>query len=372
MQFIDLQAQRARMGDRVDEAIRKVLDSGAFIMGPEVRILEEQLANFIGARYGLGCASGTDALQLPLMAWGIGPGDAVFTPSFTFAATAEVVCLIGASPVMVDVLPDSFNIDPDNLEAAICAIKDEGKLRPRAIIAVDLFGQPADYPALRAIARKHDLKLIADSAQSFGATRDERHPISWADVTTTSFYPAKPFGCYGDGGAAFTNDSELQEAMISLRNHGAGEDRYNNVRIGLNSRLDTIQAAVLLEKFAIFPEEIELRNKAAEYYSKGLRGPVYVPELSEGCVSVWAQYTIRTDRRDALALALKDQGIPTAIHYPKPLHQQTAYKDYPQTPGGLPVCDELAAQVISLPMHAYLAREGQDKVIGAIRDFVGN
>jgi UDP-2-acetamido-2-deoxy-ribo-hexuluronate aminotransferase len=370
--FIDLQAQRAQIGARLNEAMDRVLEHGAYIMGPEVRQLETSLGEFIGAKHSLTCANGTDALQLPLMAWGIGPGDAVFTPSFTFASTAEVVALVGAEPVMVDVLPDTFNIDPDDLEKAIEKIKTEGKLRARAIIAVDLFGLAADYPRIQEIARAHDLKLIADSAQGFGATLNGQHPASWADATTTSFFPAKPLGCYGDGGAVFTDDDELADIISSIRNHGKGAEKYDNVRIGLNSRLDTLQAAILIEKLEIFSGEIDLRNKVADRYAAGLSGPVTTPVIPTGSRSVWAQYTLVTERRDELGAALKEQNIPTATYYPKPLHQQTAYKHYPQSPSGLPVSSALAKTVISLPMHPYLSESDQDRIIEAVRGFFGN
>ena len=270
--FIDLQAQRARLGAGVDAAIARVLDHAQFIMGPEVGEFERRLGAFGQAAHVLSCANGTDALVLPLIAWGIGPGDAVFCPSFSFAATAEVVPWMGATPVFVDVLPDTYNIDPGSLEAAINAVVAEGRLKPKVVIAVDLFGQPADYPAISQIARRHGLKLIADSAQGFGCTLHERHPLSWSDAATTSFFPAKPLGAYGDGGAVLTDDADLHAVLVSLRNHGAGTDKYDNVRIGMNSRLDTLQAAVLLEKLAAFPAEIEARNAAAGRYADLLAG----------------------------------------------------------------------------------------------------
>lgn len=372
MPFIDLQAQRKKIGPRLNEAVNRVLEHGRYIMGPEIAELESGLGEFVGAKHAIGCANGTDALQMPLMAWGVGPGDAVFCPSFTFASTAEVVALVGAEPVMIDVLPDTFNMDPDDLEKAVSAIKTEGRLQPRAVIAVDLFGLAADYPRIEAIARENGLKLIADSAQGFGATRDGRHPVSWADVATTSFFPAKPLGCYGDGGTVFTNDDGLAEILKSIRNHGKGSEKYDNVRIGLNCRLDTIQAAILIEKLAVFPEEIELRNAVAERYSSHLHNVVETPFIPDGSRSVWAQYTIKTPRRDALAAALKEEGVPTAIYYPKPLHQQTAYKEYPVAPSGLKTSETLAGQVLSLPMHPYLSHDDQDRVIKAVVDFFQN
>jgi dTDP-4-amino-4,6-dideoxygalactose transaminase len=368
--FIDLKAQRARLKERIDAAVLRVLDHAGYVMGPEVGELERRLGAFGEAAHVLSCANGTDALALPLMAWEIGAGDAVFCPSFTFAATAEVAPWSGASPVFVDILPDTYNLDPDHLERTIVEVKAKGELRPAAIVAVDLFGQPADYPAIAAIARRHGLKLIADSAQGFGCTLGGKHPLHWADVTTTSFFPAKPLGCYGDGGAVLTNDADLHAVLVSLRNHGAGTDKYDNVRIGLNSRLDTIQAATLIEKLAVFPEEIAARGRIAARYAEGLAGLVRTPTVIEGGVSTWAQYTVEAGDRDGLAAALKAQGIPTAMYYPRPLHVQTAYRGYPVGGNGLPVTMDKAARVISLPMHADLDAETQDRIVAAVRAFV--
>ena len=379
--FIDLQAQRARLGQPLEDAILKVVRSGAYVMGPEIGQFEKALGEFGQAPFVLSCGSGTEALQLPLMAWGIGPGDAVFCPSFTFAATAEVMPLVGASPVFVDVLPDTYNLDPAKLDAAIAAVKADGKLTPKAIIAVDLFGQPADYPAISAVAKKHGLKLIADSAQGFGSTLNGQHPIHWADVTTTSFFPAKPLGCYGDGGAVLCKDERLHDILVSLRVHGQAvksdlvgktfdhDPKYLNLRIGMNSRMDTIQAAVLLQKLTIFESEIEARNKVAGRYAAGLSDVVTVPKVIEGGVSVWAQYTIETADRDGLAAHLKSQDIPSAVYYPIPIHKQDVYSVYP-TPGGLPVTEAKANVVMSLPMHPYLTPDHQDQVIAAIRAYV--
>ena len=367
--FIDLKAQRARLKDRIDAAVMRVLDHGAYVMGPEVGELERRLGAFGQAAHVLSCANGTDALALPLMAWGIGRGDAVFCPSFTFAATAEVVPWFEASPVFVDVLPDTYNLDPDHLEQAIIEVKAKGELAPRAIIAVDLFGQPADYPRIAEIARRHGLKLISDSAQAFGCSLDGNHPLHWADVATTSFFPAKPLGCYGDGGAVLTNDADLHAVLVSLRNHGAGTDKYDNVRIGLNSRLDTIQAAILLEKLAVFPEEIAARGRIAARYAERLAGAVATPAVIEGGVSTWAQYTIETEDRDGLAAALREQGIPTAMYYPRPLHMQTAYRGYPVGGNGLPATMAAAARVLSLPMHADLDEATQDRIVTAVRAY---
>lgn len=379
--FIDLGAQRKRLGEKIDAAVMRVIDSGAFIMGPDVREFEKQLAQFGRAKHALSCANGTDALVLPLIAWGIGDGDAVFCPSFTFAATAEVVPWTGASPVFVDILPDTYNMDPTQLEAAIEAVKREGRLTPKAVIAVDLFGQPANYPAIAAIAKKHNLKLIADSAQGFGCTLDGKHPIEWADVATTSFFPAKPLGCYGDGGAVLCKEDALFDLMDSLRVHGkatkadiagrtfAHDPKYLNVRIGMNSRLDTMQAAVLIQKLAIFQDEIETRNRIAKTYNEGLGDVARVPEVIAGGVSTWAQYTIEVDDRDGLAAHLKKHNIPTAVYYPIPIHKQGVYSVYPTGPGGLPVTEQKAERVISLPMHPYLERSTQDIIISAVREF---
>jgi dTDP-4-amino-4,6-dideoxygalactose transaminase len=319
---------------------------------------------------------------LPLMAWQIGPGDAVFCPSFTFAATAEVMPLVGASPVFVDIDPDPYNMDPESLQAAIEAVKREGKLTPRAVIAVDLFGQPADYPAIARVCAKHGLKLIADSAQGFGCTLDGEHPIHWADVATTSFFPAKPLGCYGDGGAVLSKDAGFHDLLVSLRVHGqavksdiAGktfehDPKYLNVRIGMNSRMDTIQAAVLLEKLKIFEDEIAARNRVADRYAQGLGDLVATPKVIEGGVSVWAQYTIETRDRDGLAVHLREAGVPSAVYYPIPIHKQGVYSGYPVAPGDLPVTEAKSRTVISLPMHPYLNENDQDEVIAAIRAFV--
>jgi UDP-2-acetamido-2-deoxy-ribo-hexuluronate aminotransferase len=380
--FIDLLAQRRRLGSAIDEAVMGVVNSGAYIMGPQVQEFEAKLAAFGQAKYALSCANGTDALILPLMAWGIGQGDAVFCPSFTFAATGEVMPLVGASPVFVDVLPDTYNMDAESLEAAINLVKAEGKLIPKAIIAVDLFGQAADYPKISAIAKAHGLKLIADSAQGFGCTLEGKHPIHWADVATASFFPAKPLGCYGDGGAVLTDDYVLWELMDSIRVHGkatktdlAGktfehDPKYLNIRVGINSRLDTLQAAILLEKLAIFPEEIETRNKVAARYNQMLGDVVTVPTVIVGGVSNWAQYTIELDDRDGFTAFARTWGVPTAAYYPMPIHTQNIYGHYPISPTGLKVTEKKASRVISLPMHPYLDNATQDHIIACVRSFV--
>jgi dTDP-4-amino-4,6-dideoxygalactose transaminase len=366
--FIDLAAQRRRLGPAVDEAIARVLAHGQYILGPEVRLLEADLAGFCGAKHVVSCSNGTDALALILRAKGIKAGDAVFCPSFTFAATAEVVAWFGATPVFVDVFPDTFNMDPGSLERAIAAAKQLG-LRPACVIVVDLFGQSADYDAIAPVCAAHKLWILDDAAQSFGATYKGRKIGTFGLATATSFFPAKPLGCYGDGGAIFTDDADLAELLRSLRVHGQGVDKYDNTRIGINGRLDTIQAAVLIEKLKIFPDEIEKRDVIARRYNDALKDIAAVPRVMDGLVSTWAQYTIRigNGRRDEVAAALKAQGIPTAIYYPKPLHRQTAYRGYP-TPGtGLPVSDAIAQEVISLPMHPYLAPELQDRIVNAVR-----
>jgi dTDP-4-amino-4,6-dideoxygalactose transaminase len=366
--FIDVAAQRRRLGRAIDDAVARVLAHCQFIQGPEVRALEAELAAFCGARHAIACASGTDALLLVLMAWGIGPGDAVICPDFTFCATAEMVALLGATPVMADVQAETFNIDPASLARAIAMAKRLG-LAPKAVIPVDLFGLPADHDPIAAIAAEHGLLVLDDAAQSFGATYRGKKLGALANATATSFFPAKPLGCYGDGGAVFTDDEELAARIKSLRVHGEGVDKYDAVHIGITGRLDSIQAAVLLEKLKIFPEEISARNDAAERYSAALADIATVPRVGNEQTSVWAQYTIRLapGRRDAVAAALKAQGIPTAIYYAKPLHRQEAYRRFPVADGGTPASDRLAEEVISLPMHAYLEPPVQDRIVAAVR-----
>jgi len=366
--FIDLDQQRLRLGDRVEQAIRRVLAHGHYIMGPEVQECEQGLSAFCGARHALTCSNGTDALGLILMALGVEPGDAVFCPSFTFAATAEVIVWMGGTPVFVDVLPDTFNMDPESLQAAIRTAQDR-HLNPAGVIAVDLFGQPADYDKIEAFCSAHELWLMSDAAQSFGASYRGRSVGRIGVATATSFYPAKPLGCYGDGGAIFTDDDELAARIKSLRVHGQGADKYDNVQVGINGRLDTLQAAILIEKLRIFPQEIEERNRIAARYNTKLAPVARVPELIDGATSVWAQYTIGVpaSRRDALAAGLKARGIPTAIYYPVPLHRQTAYRAYPVAGNGLPVSERIAHEVISLPMHPYLSESDQDRIIEGVR-----
>lgn len=368
--FIDLQAQRARLGDAVDQAIAKVLDHGRFIMGPEVAELEKRLADMGGAAHCVSCSSGTDSLLLVLMAWGIGPGDAVIVPAMTFASTAEVVALTGATPVFCDVQPDTFNMDTASLESAIATAKDAG-LNLKAVIPVDLFGQPADYPAIQKIADAHGLKVMADSAQSYGGALNGKAVGSWGDATSVSFFPAKPLGCYGDGGAVLTDDADLAARMRSLRVHGQGTNKYDNVAVGLNARLDTIQAAVLLAKLDIFADEIEKRQALAARYAEGLTGIATPPAVIDGAVSAWAQYTIRVADRDAVAAALKEQGVPTAVYYPVALSDQPAYAHYPRAGNGTPVSQALAHDVLSLPMHPYLDAATQDRILTALKEAVG-
>ncbi|MEE8439045.1 MAG: DegT/DnrJ/EryC1/StrS family aminotransferase [Micropepsaceae bacterium] len=364
--LIDLQAQRLALGPALDGAIAEAVAGGRWILGPQVDELEKQLAEFAGVKHALGCANGTDALLLILRAWGIGAGDAVFVPAFTFVATAEVVSLVGATPVFVDVLEHSFNIDPESLKSAIAMVRADGELKPRAIIPVDLFGQPADYRAIEPIAEAEKLFLLCDTAQGFGGSLDNRRTGSIGHAAATSFFPAKPLGCYGDGGACFTDDDALAEQLRSLRMHGQSAERYQHTLIGLNSRLDTIQAAILIEKLKIFPEEIEARERIARRYNEAFSqgDGIQVPKLIEGARSVWAQYTLQLSNREKLQDDLKDEGIPTAVYYPIPLSRQRAYSHYPSVPIG--VSDALSRKVVSLPMHPYLIEATQDRITSAV------
>jgi dTDP-4-amino-4,6-dideoxygalactose transaminase len=367
--FIDIGAQRRRLGRAIGDAIARVTAHCQFINGPEVAEFEAKLAEFCGARYAVGCASGTDALMLVLMAKGIGPGDAVICPAFTFCATAEVVALLGASPVFADVNADTFNLNAASLKRAVATAR-RHNLKPKAVIPVDLFGLPADYEALLPVAKAENLYVLDDAAQALGATYQGRRLGALAPATATSFFPAKPLGCYGDGGAILTDDADLVEVLKSLRVHGQhGSDKYDNVRIGMTSRLDTMQAAVLIEKLKIFPDEIRSRDRAARRYAQALNDVAVVPAVPDGLTSVWAQYTIRLKpgARDGIAEKLKAQGIPTAIYYPKPLHRLEAYRRYPVVDNGIPVTDQLAEEVISLPMHAYLDAPTQDYIIDGVR-----
>jgi dTDP-4-amino-4,6-dideoxygalactose transaminase len=371
--FIDIGAQRRRLGASIDEAVGRVLTHCQFINGPEVTQLEAELAAYTGAQHVVSCASGTDALLMVLMAKGVGRGDAVLCPSFTFSATGEAVALTGAVPVFVDVDEATFNMDAGALKRGIAAARQLG-LKLKAVIPVDLFGQSADHDSIGAIAAAEGMFVLDDAAQAFGASYQGRRLGTFGLATATSFFPAKPLGCYGDGGAIFTDDAQLAADLRSIRVHGQGSDKYDKVRLGLTGRLDTIQAAVLLEKLKIFEDEIAARNAVADRYARGLGNLVSVPHLARGCTSVWAQYTIRLPQgcdRDGFAASLKAQGIPTAIYYPKSMHQQTAYRGYPAAEGGLPVSERLSDDVISLPMHAYLDEPMQQRVIRAVREAVG-
>jgi len=369
--FIDLQAQRSRISDQVDSAIAAVLEHGQFILGPEVAAFENQLADFEGGGHAVSCANGTDALILPMMAWGIGAGDIIFCPSWTYAASAEAIALIGATPYFVDIDPQTYTLCPASLRAAIEHVNQANKGKAKAIIAVDIFGQPANYPVLKVIADEFDLKLIADSAQALGCRFGGQAPIMWADVVTTSFFPAKPLGCYGDGGAVLTRDIELDTKLRSLRFHGRGELAGDHSDIGLNSRLDTIQAAVLIEKLNIFKDEIRARNIIADKYSSALKSNILrTPKVINGGLSTWAQYAIEVDNRDAVMAGMRAQGIPVAAYYPLPTHMQTAYKDFPIAPDGLPHTAAAKDVIMALPIHAYLKDEDQQSVITALLSLV--
>jgi dTDP-4-amino-4,6-dideoxygalactose transaminase len=371
--FIDIGAQRRRLGKSIDEAVGRVLAHCQFINGPEVAQLEAALADFSGARHVVSCASGTDALLMVLMAKGIGAGDAVFCPSFTFCATGEAVALTGATPVFVDVDEATFNMGAASLKRGIATAIRAG-LKPRAVIPVDLFGQSADHDGIGEVADAEGLFVLDDAAQGFGASYKGRRLGTFGLATATSFFPAKPLGCFGDGGAIFTDDAELAQKLRSIRVHGQGSDKYDNVRLGLTGRHDTVQAAVLIEKLRIFEDEIAARDKVADRYARGLGNMVGVPRLAGGCSSVWAQYTIRLPSgidRNGFAAALKSQGIPTAIYYPKSMHQQTAYRDFPVADGGLPASERLSRDVISLPMHAYLDEPTQERIIATVRGALG-
>lgn len=366
MPFVDLKTQFARLEPEIRAAMDRVLAHGAYVMGPELGQLEEQLAGYCGAAEAIGCASGTDALLIPLMALGVGPGDAVFTTPFTFIATAEVVALTGATPVFVDIDPASFNMDPALLRKAVLDVLAEGRLKPRGIIPVDLFGLPADYDAINAVAGEFGLFVLEDAAQSFGGEYKGRRCGALARVAATSFFPAKPLGAYGDGGAIFTSDMELAQVMRSIINHGMGEDRYEHVRIGLNGRLDSLQAAILLVKLAAFDGELAARRRVAQRYSEGLSGLVETPPTPQGCQSAWAQYSVLSPQRERVRAALAEAGVPTAIYYPKPLHLQPAFKGLGHGPGDFPASERASAQIFSLPMHPYLEDARVDEICAVI------
>ena len=365
--FIDLKTQYAAIKDVVDAGIKRVLDHGQYIMGPEVAACEKRLAAFAGSKHCLTVSSGTDALVAPLMALDIGPGDAVFLPTFTFTATAEVVVLVGAKPVYIDVHPRRFNIDVKHLAEQIAAVKKEGKYRPRAVISVDLFGLPADYAELNKLCESEGLVLIDDAAQSYGGALNNKRVGSLAPITATSFFPAKPLGCYGDGGAIFLDDDALAAKMVSIRVHGQGKTKYEVERVGLNARFDTMQAAVILAKLDVFEGELDRRQTVAERYTTALGRSVETPEIPAGYRSAWAQYTILSDKRDAIAAALKDEGVPTAIYYPIPMHLQAAYREHGEGEGSCPVSEKLAKRVLSLPMHPYLDEATVDRIARIVR-----
>lgn len=368
--FIDLKAQFRELEDEIRAGIDRVLVHGQFIMGPEVGELETELARYCGVKHAISCSSGTDALLMPLMAYGIGPGDAVFTTTFTFVATAEVISLLGATPVFVDIDPRTFNIDAQKLATAIEQTQAAGTLRPRGVITVDLFGLPADYDSISAVADKAGIFVLEDAAQSFGGLYKGRSAGSLGNVAATSFFPAKPLGCYGDGGAVFTDDDELAATLKSIRVHGQGSDKYENVRIGLNGRLDTLQAAILLPKLRALPDEIDARQRVAERYSAGLGNVVETPYVPDGYTSAWAQYSVLCDDRDHVQRTLKDAGIPTAIYYPKPLHMQGAYANLGQGQGGFPESERAARRIISLPLHPYLDEQTQRTIIDAVSESI--
>lgn len=370
MQFIDLKTQYERIQGNVNERVLKVLGSQRYIMGPEVAEVEKRLADFAGTKYAITCSSGTDALVIPLLSFSLKPDDAVFVPAFTFFASAESITLAGGTPVFVDVDPDTFNMDPNSLTAAISRVKKEARLKPKGIVAVDLFGQPADYEKINKIAKDNNLFVLEDAAQSFGSSQDGKRAGSLAMVAATSFFPAKPLGCYGDGGAIFTNDDDMADLLTSIRVHGQGIDKYDNVRLGINGRFDTIQAAVILAKLDIFQDEIESRNHVADSYTELLQNCIKTPKVEDGNISVWAQYTLTAkdeDERSRIIDACKASGIPTAVYYPIPIHLSTAYKGLGYAPGDLPVTENLSKRVFSLPMHPYLPENDIEKIADVVK-----
>ena len=374
MQFRDLKTQYLALKDEMDKAIKEVVESSAFVMGPKIKEMETAFADYVGMKHCIACNSGTDALLLALKAWDVKPGDAVFVPAFTFFASAEVIAMQGATPVFVDVDENTFNIDVADLERKIGQTIKAGKLKPRAIIAVDLFGLPADFEAINQVAERHGLYVLEDGAQGFGGRIGEKKACSFGHITTTSFFPAKPVGCYGDGGAIFTNNDEWAALMESYHIHGKGSDRYDNVRIGMNSRLDSIQAAILLVKLKAFRDyELVDVNKVATRYTERLKGVAKTPVVPEGYYSSWAQYTIQLESketRNGLQEAMNAKGIPTAIYYPIPMHRQTAFNHLDVNDNLCPVSDRLADTVISLPIHPYLSEEEQEKVCESVMEFL--
>lgn len=389
MEFIDLVYQQKRIRGKIEANIQAVLNHGQYIMGPEVAALEKDLSRYVGAKHAISCASGTDALLMALMARGIGPGDAVLTAPFTFIATAEVISLLGATPIYVDIDPRTFNIDPDQLERCLSALRsrDAGLyplprfagqkgITPKAIIAVDLFGLPADYGRLDSIARQNGLFLIEDAAQSFGAEVNGRKACAFGDIACTSFFPAKPLGCYGDGGMCFCSDDSMAEILRSIRLHGKGSHKYENIRIGINGRLDTIQAAILLAKFSLFEEEVRLRQVVAGRYDELLRSceSLVTPNVPTGYQSVWAQYSVLARdeaHRDAIMTGLQGKGVPTVIYYPRPLHLQAAFSFLGYRAGDFPVSEDCARRIFSLPMHPYIGEADQEKIVAALLEAAG-
>lgn len=370
IEFIDLMEQYRQLQNEINNNIQRVLNHGKYILGPEVKELEQQLGEYAGVKHAITCSNGTDALLMALMAWGVGSGDAVFTTPFTFIATAEVVSLLGATPVFIDINPDTYNIDVGLLEKSIKRTISEGKLNPRVVIPVDLFGLPADYDGIMAVAHKYGLKVLEDAAQAFGSVYKLKRAGSLADAATTSFFPAKPLGCYGDGGAIFTDENELAEKLLSIRVHGQGKDKYDNVRIGINGRLDTLQAAILLAKLKVFDEELLARNRIALKYTLGLKNLLKTPFVPENMTSSWAQYSLMAEnheKRELLREQLQKAGIPTAIYYPVPLHLQQAFEYLGYTQGDFPVSEDVSRRIFSLPMHPYLKDETIEEIIGIIQ-----
>ncbi len=369
MQFIDLKAQYERIKQKIDDRINTVLQHHRYVMGPEIDELEKKLADYVGTAFCISCSSGTDALLMPLMAWGIGPGDAVFTTPFTFIATAEVIRLVGATPVFVDIDPHTFNIDPEALYDKIKSVIAEKRLTPGAVIPVDLFGLPADYQKIGPVTEEFNLPLLEDAAQGFGGTIGGRRAGSFGTAAATSFFPAKPLGCYGDGGAVFTDDPQLHSKIVSIRVHGEGSDRYSNDRIGLNARMDSIQAAILLEKMEIFPDELERRQKIADSYKQHLQGKVITPDCPDNFNSSWAQYSIlfeNTQKREINRNNLARHGVPAAIYYPLALHLQKAFEDLQYGQGDFPVAEDISSRILSLPMHPYLKESDLVKICALI------
>lgn len=376
MQFRDLHAQREALKSEINAAVLNAIDDGRYISGPQVGELEEQLASYVGVKHCITCANGTDALQLALMAWGIGPGDAVFVPDFTFFSSGEVVSAVGATPVFVDVDERSFNIDPVKLESAIRFVESEGRFVPRVVVAVDLFGLPADYPAIRPICDAHGLLLLEDGAQGFGGSIGEKRSCSFGDISTTSFFPAKPLGCYGDGGALFTDSDEWATIIRSFAVHGKGSMKYDNVRIGMNSRLDTIQAAVLQVKLKAFADyEVDDVNRVADWYDEVLAdSSLILPKRYRGFTSSWAQYTVQlpeASNRHTLQAELKERGIPTMVYYPKPMHEQRAFSGICVIPDQCTTTDRLCQTVLALPMGPYVREEDVRSVTTELHRLLG-